>query len=414
MPRIAVVGATTGLGRRICRKALQKGFTVIAVVEDEKQGKKVFDKELKSQPKTTEKKEAEIPHLQVRMAVMCHVGTGLKEAFAGCDVVVEVLLRRQMPSEEQQEMELTQDIKDKKDNKKDKTGEDTEVNNKDEAGDDGTSDIGDIKYLRKVDEVVHLEAVKAVMDAVEETKVPTFIVCGVSGCLFPSGEKDSPRAYQMLTSTITWEGVAKVSSLCVRVQDMVFSSHIPQVYAMCPPDMKPGVVTSMRPSINLTVGAASGHDVSYEDVADVLMQTLDHASAYNRHMIGVKYLTDYPTRLEDVPSHVLAKKVKAIDELVLVATPGPAAALTVPGSPRLQGGGQSGTNNAVAAAPTQSVQKAPVTTSNEGLEQDDQINYDSDEYTGGGGLVGTGLWDIERDFGANGTLDAKRLLFYLG
>lgn len=80
MMKIAIVGATGGLGKEIIRQLLPKGFVVTAAIRDTAKAETIF-----------EGKAVRIT------AVDLDTGAGLDEAFSGMDVVVEVISNNQRP-----------------------------------------------------------------------------------------------------------------------------------------------------------------------------------------------------------------------------------------------------------------------------------------------------------------------------
>ena len=72
--KVAVVGATGGLGREIVRQSLKRGYEVVAAVRDQAKATAMFAGQA------------------VKIAqVNIDGGEGLKEAFAGVDCVLEVI-----------------------------------------------------------------------------------------------------------------------------------------------------------------------------------------------------------------------------------------------------------------------------------------------------------------------------------
>jgi uncharacterized protein YbjT (DUF2867 family) len=79
--RIAVVGATGGLGQEIVRQSVAAGYEVIAVVRDAVKAKSMFESTAAVHIATADLSS----------------GEGLTEAFTGAQVVVEVVSNTERP-----------------------------------------------------------------------------------------------------------------------------------------------------------------------------------------------------------------------------------------------------------------------------------------------------------------------------
>jgi len=77
--RIAIVGATGGLGQEIARQSIASGHDVIAVVRDAAKAKSMFDSSVTIKP------------------VDLSTGEGLEDSFSGADVVIEVISNTERP-----------------------------------------------------------------------------------------------------------------------------------------------------------------------------------------------------------------------------------------------------------------------------------------------------------------------------
>ena len=77
--RIAIVGATGGLGQEIAKQSIASGYEVTAVVRDEAKAKSLFESSVTIKP------------------VDLSTGEGLTDAFEGVDVVVEVISNSERP-----------------------------------------------------------------------------------------------------------------------------------------------------------------------------------------------------------------------------------------------------------------------------------------------------------------------------
>lgn len=303
--RVAVVGATTLLGQRIVKRALARKFIVVAIVEDKKLAMKLFEAEMKvPEPVKVEEKlpneeqkvvpakgkkpvgkavKAKSPPPPAKLAPVENAGPHIKvlskqvdirrcqlvDAFSGVDIVVEC--ETLQPSTPLLSLSTA-------------TPSNTKRESIQEAVDDTT---------KTLDPQIQTEAVKVILEAVVLANVETLVVCGMSGCLMSSAGSNSPRIYEVLMSLPGMELVVPLCKMHLNIQAQVYKSPVRFVYQLCPPNMIAGIAgtaTGMVPSINISHDVAC-NDVSYEDVADVLVQTFDSPQVYNRCMVGVKYCT---------------------------------------------------------------------------------------------------------------------------
>lgn len=142
-----------------------------------------------------------------------------------------------------------------------------------------------------IDNEDRLEKVETIIRAVVEAKVQNFIVCGGAGVLKASDEKNARHLFEELEGSVeSW--FKPVSELHLKTQNLAFSSDIPVVAQLAPPAMSPGERTGTFTTSKDFLGVGGMDPISYEDVADVLMQALPNIKYYNRAVIGVRKTLD--------------------------------------------------------------------------------------------------------------------------
>jgi len=207
--RIAVVGATGGLGQEIVRLSAAAGYEVIAVVRDAVKAKNLFES---------------LAGVRIAPADLSS-GEGLTEAFAGAQVVVEVVANTERPHN-----------------------------------------------------------IQNIVSKCETTGVSVFVACGGAGQLFIDPER-SKRLVTVLETMPNMEWVRPVTDLHMAVQEMAFKSGIPTVFQITPPGMSSGSLTGeFKASKDMAAGVNS---LSYQDVASVLLDSLNDAPFFDRAMMGL-------------------------------------------------------------------------------------------------------------------------------
>jgi putative NADH-flavin reductase len=208
--RIAVVGATGGLGQEIVLQSVAAGYEVIAVVRDVVKAKSMFES------------IASVVHIAT---ADLSSGEGLTEAFTGVQVVVEVVSNTERPHN-----------------------------------------------------------IQNIVSKCEITGVSVFVACGGAGQLFIDPER-SKRLVTVLETMPNMEWVRPVTDLHMAVQDMAFKSDIPTVFQITPPGMSSGSLTGeFKASKDMAAGVNS---LSYQDVASVLLDSLNNALFFDRAMMGL-------------------------------------------------------------------------------------------------------------------------------
>lgn len=204
---IAIVGATGGLGQEIARQSISSGYNVIAVVRDAAKAKSLFDTSVAIK------------------SVDLSTGEGLADAFAGADVVVEVISNSERP-----------------------------------------------------------HGIQTIVSTCEESSVKVFVACGGAGQLFIDPEK-SKRLVTILETLPNMGWARPITDLHQAVQEIAFKSSIPTVFQIAPPGMtNEGLTNKFTATKDMNAGVNSA---SYQDVASVLLETLNDAPSYNRAMMGV-------------------------------------------------------------------------------------------------------------------------------
>lgn len=137
--------------------------------------------------------------------------------------------------------------------------------------------------IEVVDNDNRVGKVELLVKAAEEANIFNFIVCGGAGALFMNDEKQQ-RLYEFLGDSIgTW--LKPVSLMHLEAQKIAFESKIPVVAQIAPPGMAAGELTNkLTPGNDITDGVNSA---SYEDVADVIMQSMSCLDTFNRRMIAM-------------------------------------------------------------------------------------------------------------------------------
>ena len=205
--RIAIVGATGGLGQEIAKQSIASGYEVTAVVRDEAKAKSLFESSVTIKP------------------VDLSTGEGLKDAFAGVDVVVEVISNSERP-----------------------------------------------------------HGIQTIVSSCEKSSVKVFVACGGAGQLFIDPEKLN-RLVTILETMPNMGWARPITDLHMAVQDIAFKSSIPTVFQIAPPGMANESLTNkFTATKDMNAGVSS---VSYQDVASVLLETLKDAPSFNRAMMGM-------------------------------------------------------------------------------------------------------------------------------
>jgi len=135
-----------------------------------------------------------------------------------------------------------------------------------------------------VDNNDRVAKVKVMIEAATTAGIDKFILCGGAGTLKMSSDPSSKRLYEVLGDSIgTW--LKPVTLLHLETQQVAFSSTISVVAQISPPGMSAGLLTNtFMPIKDVTTGVMSA---SYEDVADVIIQSVPTLESYNRSMIGL-------------------------------------------------------------------------------------------------------------------------------
>jgi len=205
--RIAIVGATGGLGQEIAKQSIASGYEVTAVVRDEAKAKSLFESSVTIKP------------------VDLSTGEGLTDAFAGVDVVVEVISNSERP-----------------------------------------------------------HGIQTIVSSCEKSSVKVFVACGGAGQLFIDPEKLN-RLVTILETMPNMGWARPITDLHMAVQDIAFKSSIPTVFQIAPPGMANESLTNkFTATKDMNAGVSS---VSYQDVASVLLETLKDAPSFNRAMMGM-------------------------------------------------------------------------------------------------------------------------------
>lgn len=196
-----------GLGQEIVRQSIANGYEVVAAVRDSAKARDLFGSTVTIAP--------------VNLAT----GDGLTEAFAGADVVVEVISNSERP-----------------------------------------------------------HGIQTIVSKCESGQVSIFVACGGAGQLFLSPER-SDRLVTVLEKLPNMGWARPVTDLHMAVQDISFKSAIPTVFQITPPGMNnDGLTNTFQVTKDVNAGVSS---VSYQDVAAVLLEALKEASSFDRSMVGL-------------------------------------------------------------------------------------------------------------------------------
>ena len=207
--KIAVVGATGGLGQEIVKLGLARGHEITCVVRNAKKAREMFGSTAAS----------------VVVADLA-AGTGLDEAFAGKDAVVEVISNEERP-----------------------------------------------------------HGISTIIAKCESNSVGKLAVIGGAGALYTSVEK-SERVYTGLASAPGMEWITPVTLLHLQVQELAFKSNVRLVMQIEPPGMTASEATGAFEATKQGVSAGV-FSVSYADVAALFLDSLASAEDFNREMVGL-------------------------------------------------------------------------------------------------------------------------------
>ena len=126
--------------------------------------------------------------------------------------------------------------------------------------------------------------IQNIVSKCEITGVSVFVACGGAGQLFIDPER-SKRLVTVLETMPNMEWARPVTDLHMAVQDMAFKSDIPTVFQITPPGMSSSSLTGeFKASKDMAAGVNS---LSYQDVASVLLDSLNHAPFFDRAMMGL-------------------------------------------------------------------------------------------------------------------------------
>jgi len=209
MMKIAVVGATGGLGQQIVKLGVARGHEMTCVVRNLEKAREMFG--------------AEASIVVADLAT----GTGLDEAFAGKDAVVEVISNEERP-----------------------------------------------------------HGIATIIAKCESNNVDKLAVIGGAGALYTSAEKNK-RVYTDLAAMPGMEWITPITLLHLQVQELAFKSSVRVVMQIEPPGMTATEATGAFEATKQEVSAGV-FSVSYADVAALFLDSLAAAADdNNRQMIGL-------------------------------------------------------------------------------------------------------------------------------